>query len=685
MRLFSAILLVVIFSCSIFGQERTGKLEIKDIRFTGNVSVKPDQLLSLMQTQKSPWTFWKYIYTHISESIGQKAEYFDPVVFGSDYFTVKKYYESKGFYLAKIDTTFIVDREHGTIEILFSINENRRSLIDTVVYKGLDILPDDVRNDIVMNSVLHVHEPFIMDNLETEVRHDIAVLANGGYVNMRVDTIDAHRYASTNNFTIILAYTPGARYTFGKIKIQEDTASLAHIDSMTILQHLDYQEGDFYSEQKKTQSERNLNRLGIFDASKIENVVSSSLTDSRSIPTNVLVRTRSFQELSPEIGVNDENNAFNVSLGVSYNHRNFLGSARNFSTSLNVNIQSIYAIQFKRLLTQTGWQDSSLVAKLNLSMQILQPFFLNNRTSLSWTLSGIIDKEMTYYLPVLQNKVEVITQTATYTKAYYDWTLEFSSPRAVVAQRDTTIGTYAKQLNSILTVTLQRDKRNDIFYPSEGFLQSISLEESGTLPRMFGSDIGIHLPYSQYLKATVLGQWYWDPDGKRDVIWATKWNVGAAVLYGSSPIDVPLTQRFFSGGSGSVRGWKSRSLGFVDSTDDQGGDAFLDGSLEARLNPLKNAGSFSFIDLEKISFVLFYDIGNVWSRPSSFRFSQIAMAAGFGLRYNTIAGPIRIDFGMRVFDPDAFAAGANAWITEKKFFPETVATGVVQLGVGHAF
>jgi hypothetical protein len=40
---------------------------------------------------------------------------------------------------------------------------------------------------------------------------------------------------------------------------------------------------------------------------------------------------------------------------------------------------------------------------------------------------------------------------------------------------------------------------------------------------------------------------------------------------------------------------------------------------------------------------------------------------------------------MRVFDPDAFAAGTNAWITEKKFFPETVATGVVQLGVGHAF
>ncbi len=411
----------------------------------------------------------------------------------------------------------------------------------------------------------------------------------------------------------------------------------------------------------------------------------SSAAASRSIPTNVLVRTRLFEELSPEIGVNDENNAFNVSMGASYNNRNFFGSARDFSISFDANLQSIFNIQFKRLFSQTGLRDSSLVAKLNLSLQILQPLFLNNHTSLSWTVSGIIDKEATYYLPVLQQKFEIITQTATYTKAYYDWTLEYSSPKALAAQHDTTIGTYTKQLNSILTVTLQRDKRNDIFYPSDGFLQSISLEESGTLPRMFGSDLGIILPYSQYVKATVLGQWYWDPNGKRDIIWATKWNAGAAVLYGSSPIDVPLTHRFFSGGSGSVRGWRARSLGFVDSTDDQGGDAFLDGSLEARLNPLKNAGSFSFIDLEKISFVLFYDIGNVWSKPSRVRFSQIAMAAGFGLRYNTIAGPIRIDFGMRVFDPDAYAAGENAWITEKKFFPETVAAGVIQLGVGHAF
>jgi hypothetical protein len=58
------------------------------------------------------------------------------------------------------------------------------------------------------------------------------------------------------------------------------------------------------------------------------------------------------------------------------------------------------------------------------------------------------------------------------------------------------------------------------------------------------------------------------------------------------------------------------------------------------------------------------------------------MAFGFGLRYNTIAGPIRIDIGMKLYDPDA---KTNQWITQKKFFPETVSQGIIHLGVGHIF
>ena len=69
--------------------------------------------------------------------------------------------------------------------------------------------------------------------------------------------------------------------------------------------------------------------------------------------------------------------------------------------------------------------------------------------------------------------------------------------------------------------------------------------------------------------------------------------------------------------------------------------------------------------------------------PEKMRLTEIAMAFGFGLRYNTIAGPIRIDFGMKLYDPDA-PAGIQ-WVTQKRFFPETFSQGIIHLGVGHTF
>jgi outer membrane protein assembly factor BamA len=114
-----------------------------------------------------------------------------------------------------------------------------------------------------------------------------------------------------------------------------------------------------------------------------------------------------------------------------------------------------------------------------------------------------------------------------------------------------------------------------------------------------------------------------------------------------------------------------------------GGNAMLEGTIEARWNLLNGAGTFLFLDLEKISVVFFYDFGNLWTAPQKMRLSEIAMAFGFGLRYNTIAGPIRIDFGMKLYDPDAPAT--RRWVTQKRFFPETLKNGVFHLGVGHTF
>lgn len=668
-------------------QFRENEYEVVKLQFQGNNELNDDKLLNVIQTRETPWIVWKWIYSIFGKEIlgGQKPNYFDPIVFSADYYQIKRLYEDNGFFHTKIDTSIITDIDEKEVQLKFMIDEGKRSFIDTIMYKGFDELPDNVVQQLLSDKILNVGEPYIHDKIEAELRRLISICANNGYINVKVLSVDAHHYASTNNFSIIFSFEPGRRYAFGKIRIDQDTTS-SQIKERIVLRHLDFKEGEYYSEQKKIESERNLNRLGVFEVTRIENDI-ENITEPTIIPIKIFVKTRDFNELTPEIGINDENNAFNVLFGIGYNHRNIFGGAEYFSTGLRINLQ---ALKLNKIFRTNFLRDSSFVSKTELSTQFVLPYFINNKTSLSLSLSAMLDKQPLYYVPSLSFRFGTRSQTATYTTLFVDWSLQLSDPTTVNTREDTIIhrskgSAFNKQFNSFVTITLQRDKRNDFFYPSEGLFQSIAIEEGGIFPRAFRKIIGVDLPYSQYVKFTLNGQWYWDPGKKRDVIWAFRMKAGSAFLYGNSPLDnIPITQRYYSGGSGSVRGWKARELGAMPiELRGEGGNALIESNLEARWNFLKGAGSLWFIDLDKLAMVFFYDCGSVWPKPKYIRVSDLGMAIGFGLRYNTVAGPIRIDFGMKLYDPDA--PTERKWITQKRFFPETFSSGVIHLGVGHIF
>jgi outer membrane protein assembly factor BamA len=682
MRKLIPIILLISFCVSLSPAQVAARgYEVGAIRFEGNKELSYDQLLNVIHTRETPWALWKWIYNRINKEIlgGRKPEYFDPVTFASDYQQLKNIYKDNGFFHARVDTSIIINPDRDKVSLIFSITEGHRSLIDTIIYNGLENLSPDVQKELSSNKQITVEAPFIQAKIEAEYTRIVHLCANNGYVNVKLVTLNALHYASTDNVSLVFVFNLGNRFTFGTIAVEQDTASKQHIDSSIVLEHLDFSIGEFYSEEKKIESERNLNRLGIFEATKIENAIPNNSLEMTQIPIRVLVRTRSFQELTPEVGINDENSAFNVLFGIGYNHRNFFGGARNFSTNLRLNVQSL---RFAKVLDGSALRDSSLISKVELTTQLIQPYFINNKTSFSVALSGMLDKRSTYYIPSLSLRLGTLSQTTMYTKLFVDWNLQLSNPQTVATLQDTIIGTeWTKQFNSFVTVTLQQDKRNDLFYPSEGIFQSISVEEGGIVPRVFYGTLG--LPYAQYIKLLLNEQWYWNPDHERDFIWAMRLRYGASLLYGHSPLnDIPLTQRFYAGGSGSVRGWRARELGASMSAAEreQGSNALFEGNIEARLNLFKGLGSLGFLDLEKISFVLFYDFGNIWTAPRKMRLIEIAMAFGFGIRYNTIAGPIRIDLGMKMYDPND-----GSWVTDKRFFPETFSQGVIQIGVGHTF
>lgn len=140
---------------------------------------------------------------------------------------------------------------------------------------------------------------------------------------------------------------------------------------------------------------------------------------------------------------------------------------------------------------------------------------------------------------------------------------------------------------------------------------------------------------------------------------------GIAVPYGNSSM-VPFEKRFYAGGANSVRGWGVRTLGpgrydsrnTVTNFINQCGDIRFDLNLEARLK--------LFWILEGAAFI---DAGNVWTirsyenQPGGlFKFDsfykEIAWAYGLGLRLDFTYFLIRLDLGMKAYNP---AMNQQAW------------------------
>jgi outer membrane translocation and assembly module TamA len=82
-------------------------------------------------------------------------------------------------------------------------------------------------------------------------------------------------------------------------------------------------------------------------------------------------------------------------------------------------------------------------------------------------------------------------------------------------------------------------------------------------------------------------------------------------------------------------------------------------------------GELRFPVLAGLSAVAFVDAGNVFARVSEFEPTAIRPALGFGLRYKSPIGPIRVDLG---FNPDRrIFGGAREPLTS------------IYFGIGQAF
>ena len=181
---------------------------------------------------------------------------------------------------------------------------------------------------------------------------------------------------------------------------------------------------------------------------------------------------------------------------------------------------------------------------------------------------------------------------------------------------------------SVGGATLTWDTRDNRFDPTRGAVAFTSVDLAGGV---FGGDKDFYR-----LQAGASG---YLPHGKRYVL-ETRLRGGIVDSYGDSA-EVPIFERFFAGGSNTIRGFRERRVGPRDarSNDPIGGEATLLATIEEVASLVQDERGKSILKGS-----LFYDVGNVWRRVSDFA-SSVESGVGVGMRVNTPIGPVRLDLG----------------------------------------
>lgn len=396
---------------------------------------------------------------------------------------------------------------------------------------------------------------------------------------------------------------------------------------------------------------------------------------------------------------------FGAGTGVRYTNNNVRGGAEN----LDLTLRGSFEIYDQSLLNsfETTLRYSLPRMQLPFSALNRNRYFQDARTSYAVSYSSVrqlnfdINANIAFnnkfevrHTPRLTSSldlldIELLDATATddFVEQLYD---RFQNNPQLI---EFILEDFRPQVSSVIRYTLRRTN-TDIIKRNRGSYQEYSIESGGFLPYLAdrlivtpdtveGDLPGIRLrslDYTQYVKFSADYRRY-RPMSPTTTL-AYRGFLGTAVAYGVNNV-IPITRRFFAGGSNDVRGWAPLKLGPGAVQDDQafnGGEIKLLGQIEYRQRVMRNLlGGDMYVGY-------FSDAGNVWLAPRNilrgndlsdntfyFRsfYKQIAVGAGAGLRLDWDYLILRLDLAFRIHDLE------NGWLNNKKAY--------FHFGIGHAF
>lgn len=641
---------------------------VERVRFEGVRQVSRSALGRALYTQ--PTRCRSFVYFPFCQLTDASAfvdkQYLNVDELERDRLRVQLFYWMRGFRDTDVEVA-VTPRGDG-VQVAFAIEEGPPTLIDAVeVRQTVTVLsPRDIDEARVPRRGARLNA-FAVDSARIALLDRLWEL---GYADASVRDTAWQREGA--GMTLQLVVEPGARATIGQIEVRGNE----RISDRTIRRLLDLQPGAVFRRDDLNAALRTLFGSELFRQA----IVSSPAVPDTTKPVVVTVQEAPPREVELGVGFNTVEFA---QLQAQFTRYNFLGGARRLD--LRGAIGNLLAPQLHdRTIFGTAVpagisevEDVFLQPTWQLSADFQQPFFLNTRHSLGLGVFGrrrtvpgiVVDRGIGANASLTRRFAQGFTTSATYRfesntveagDVYYCINFGVCRPNTIDALR-------GSHHLSPLGLTSIIDRMNDPLSPTDGYTGRLDIEHASQISL---SDFRYTRASGEATRYLRLGPGVLAGRVRAGRVWPRGSTAEALGLRGVTETVLHPRTRFYAGGARSVRGYGENQLGpriltihagmledagctaasiasatcdpnGVESSEFQsrplGGNEVVEASIEYRVRlwgPITGA--------------VFLDGAAVGDRNLNIPTGgRSAITPGFGVRYISPIGPVRVDLGIR--------------------------------------
>jgi outer membrane protein insertion porin family len=554
------------------------------------------QLRAAIETQKGgrfPWSRWRG---------------FDETVFERDLDRLRAFYADRGFDEAIVradEVTLSEDRKEVRLRI--AIDEGTPRLITAAVIEGIDDLPAPLADQIRALDT-GVDRPRDVATLAGLRERGLSLLGENGYPHASLEIVEEDG-PTPRTVAMRVRIVTGPETRFGDLEVR----GLERTKSVVLRRALTFKPGDLYRTSDVLTSQRRLNQFGAFEFAHIAPVQADKDAEVPVLPMVVTVAEARPHRFEVGVGYGTEDRA---RASVEYRNSNFFGNGS----------QWVGNARFSKVLRGAGFgYDHPYLLRSGGTLTANAGAWWTNETIFtSRSAGGNIGVSHQFGR---RGEVKIRTR-------YRNEDLTYQVREEVLRDLSSVDERIALGLDPVtgkgdgniggLELAAERTVVDNLLDPRRGTSVSLSVEHVAPwLGSSFrydevGGEVRGYLPVGPRLGLA----------GK----------VRYGTLSSASDASVPFSERFFLGGSTNLRGWGRYEVSPT-SLDGLpiGGRSFVETSAEVRVQVCCGVGVVGFVDA-----------GNVWTEPWQNPFGEMRKTVGAGLRYQTVIGVIRGDFGYQL-------------------------------------